>query len=189
MIMQTTTRPAQRTRRIPPSTKQKTTHPSPCADHHSPFRHEKSKHPSEHSRCLDEDDDNSDDPLPSATSHIESIKDVAAGTASHLKDKTLVDVEHVEQLVLLGDATPTNGHVMASPHSPANSLEWPGLDIDFTQIEEEGDPYEVEPETKAFDEDISDDESDMYKPDNDNEDADKKEEEEEEEVLLLPKVI
>jgi hypothetical protein len=111
---------------------------------------------------------------------------MAMGTASHLADETLVDVE---QLVLLGDATSTNGHVMASPCSRSSSLEWPGSDVDFTQIEEHEDPYEVEPETKAFNEDISDDESDTYKPDNDNEDADKVGEEEEEEVLLSPKVI
>ncbi|KIJ07896.1 hypothetical protein PAXINDRAFT_18941, partial [Paxillus involutus ATCC 200175] len=159
---------------------------------HAPSRQEKSKRPSEHSRRLNNDD--GDDHPPSATSHIESNKDMATGTASHLADETLVDVEHVEQLVLLGDATSTNGHATASPHSCSSSLEWPGLDVDFTQIEEHEDPYEVEPETKAFDEDTSDDESDAYKPDNDNEDADKvgeeeEEEEEEEEVLLSPKVI
>ncbi|KAF8838019.1 hypothetical protein BDN67DRAFT_1013422 [Paxillus ammoniavirescens] len=165
----------------PLSSKQKTMRPSPSADHHNPFCHEKSKGPSEHSRRLDNDDDD------------ESTKGVATGTAGHLEDETLADVEHVEQLVLLGDVTPSNGHAMASPRSPASSLEWPGSDVDFTQIEEEGDPYEVEPETKVFGEDISDDESDTYKPNNDNEDADKGEEEgeeeEEEEVLLSPKVI
>ncbi|KAF8833522.1 hypothetical protein BDN67DRAFT_985978 [Paxillus ammoniavirescens] len=171
--------PAWRTRRTPPSTKQKTTRPSPFAG------------PSEHSRRLDDNDDDGDDPLPSPTSHIESIRGVATGTAGHLEDKMLVDVEHVEQLVLLGDATPSNGCVTASPRSPASSLEWPGSDVDFTQIEEEGDPYKAEPETKAFNEDISDDESDAYKPNDDNEDANKGEEkgEEEEEVLLSPKVI
>ncbi|KAF8833716.1 hypothetical protein BDN67DRAFT_985838, partial [Paxillus ammoniavirescens] len=165
----------------PLSTKQNTTRPSPSAG------------PSEHSQRLDDDDDNGDDPLPSPTSHIESIRGVAMGTASHLEDETLVDVEHVEQLVLLGDVTPSNGCATASLRSPASSLEWPGSNIDFTQIEEEGDPYEVKPETKAFDEDISDDESDAYKPNNANEDANKGEEEgeeeEEEEVLLSPKVI
>ncbi|KIJ08524.1 hypothetical protein PAXINDRAFT_18351 [Paxillus involutus ATCC 200175] len=130
-----------------------------------------------------------DDHPPSATLHIESNKDMATGTASHLADKTLADVEHVEQLVLLGDATSTNGRVMALPRSCSSSLEWPGSDVEFTQIEQHEDPYEVEPETKAFDEDISNDESDAYKPDDDNEDADKVGEEEEEEVLLSPKVI
>jgi hypothetical protein len=162
-------------------------------DRHAPSRQEKSKRPSEHSRRLDDDD--GDDHPPSATSHIESNKDMATGIASHLADETLADVEHVEQLVLLGDATSTNGRATASPRSRSSSLEWPGSDVDFTQIEEHEDPYEVEPETKAFDEDISDDESDAYKPDDDNEDADKvrgeeeEEEEEEEEVLLSPKVI
>ncbi|KIJ21124.1 hypothetical protein PAXINDRAFT_6895 [Paxillus involutus ATCC 200175] len=160
--------------------------PSPSADRHAPSRQEKSKCPSEHSRCLDDD---SDDHPPSATSHIESNKDMATGTASHLTDEMLADGKHVEQLVLLGDATSTNGCVMASPHSCSSSLEWPGSDIDCTQIEEHEDPYEVEPETKAFNEDISDDESDTYKPDDDNKDPDKVGEEEEEEVLLSPKVI
>ncbi|KIJ05018.1 hypothetical protein PAXINDRAFT_21704 [Paxillus involutus ATCC 200175] len=114
---------------------------------------------------------------------------MATGTASHLADETLADVEHVEQLVLLGDVTSTNGRATASPRSRSSFLEWPGSDVDFTQIEEHEDPYEVEPETKAFNEDISDDESDTYKPDDDNEDADKVGEEEEEEVLLSPKVI
>ncbi|KIJ14192.1 hypothetical protein PAXINDRAFT_12847, partial [Paxillus involutus ATCC 200175] len=103
------------------------------------------------------------------------------GTASHLADETLVDVEHVEQLVLLGDATSTNGRATASPHSCSSSLEWPSSDIDFTQIEEHEDSYKVEHETKAFDEDLSDDESDAYKLDDDNENANKVEEEEEEE--------
>ncbi|KIJ05382.1 hypothetical protein PAXINDRAFT_21349 [Paxillus involutus ATCC 200175] len=76
---------------------------------------EKSKHPSEHSQRLDDDD--SDDHPPSATSHIESNKDMATGTASHLADETLADVEHVEQLVLLGDVTSTNGRVTALPCS------------------------------------------------------------------------
>ncbi|KAF8834162.1 hypothetical protein BDN67DRAFT_1016791 [Paxillus ammoniavirescens] len=143
-------------------------HPPLQVNRHNPFRHEKSKGPSEHSRRLDNDDNDGDGPLPSPTSHIESISGVATGTAGHLEDETLADVEHVEQLMLLGDATPSNGH-------------------------EEGDPYEVEPETKAFNEDISNDESDAYKPNDANEDADKGEEEgeeeEEEEVLLSPKVI
>ncbi|KIJ08175.1 hypothetical protein PAXINDRAFT_18669 [Paxillus involutus ATCC 200175] len=165
-IMQTTTCPARRTRSPPPSSaKQNTTCPSPSADRHAPSRQEKSKHPSEHSRRLDNDDDGDDHP-PSATSHIESNKNMATGTASHLADETLADVEHVEQLVLRG-VTPECS----------------------TKIEEHEDPYEVEPETKAFDEDISDDESDAYKPDDDNEDADKVGEEEEAEVLLSPKVI
>ncbi|KIJ19522.1 hypothetical protein PAXINDRAFT_8011 [Paxillus involutus ATCC 200175] len=172
----------------PSSAKQNTTCPSPSADCHAPSRQEKSKHPSEHSRRLDDDD--GDDHPPSATSHMESNKDMATGTASHLADKMLADVEHVKQLVLLGDATSTNGCVTASPHSRSSSLEWPGSDVDFTQIEEHEDPYEVEPETKAFNEDISDDESDAYKPDDDNKDANKVgEEEEEEEVLLSPNVI
>ncbi|KIJ12758.1 hypothetical protein PAXINDRAFT_14326 [Paxillus involutus ATCC 200175] len=75
--------------------------PSPSADRHAPSRQEKSKRPSEHSRRLDNND--GDDHPPSATSHIESNKDMAMGTASHLADETLADVEHVEQLVLLGD--------------------------------------------------------------------------------------
>ncbi|KIJ17287.1 hypothetical protein PAXINDRAFT_10130 [Paxillus involutus ATCC 200175] len=133
------------------------------------------------------DNDGGDDHPPSATSHIESNKDMATGTASHLADETLADVEYVEQLVLLGDATSTNARAMASPRSHSSSLEWPGLDVDFTQIEEHEDPYEVEPETKAFNEDISDDESDAYKPDDDSKDANKVVEEEE--VLLSPKVI
>ncbi|KAF8834432.1 hypothetical protein BDN67DRAFT_1016511 [Paxillus ammoniavirescens] len=171
-------------------------------------RKDKSKSPSQHCRCLDDDEadyhapsteDEEDPPVSTKqkttrpSPSAESIRGVATGTASHLEDETLVDVEHVEQLVLLGDATPSNGRATASPRSPAGSLEWPGSDVDFTQIEEEGDSYEVEPETKAFDEDISDDESDAYKPNNANEDADKGEEEgeeeEEEEVLLSPKVI
>ncbi|KIJ05872.1 hypothetical protein PAXINDRAFT_20898, partial [Paxillus involutus ATCC 200175] len=172
------------------------------ADHHAPgtedeeppppllpSRTPRAHPPLQHSRRLDDND--GDDHPPSATLHIESNKDMATGTASHLADETLADVEHVEQLVLLGDATSTNGRATASPRSRSSSLEWPGSDVDFTQIEEHEDPYEVEPETKAFDEDISDDESDAYKPDDDNEDADKvgEEEEEEEEVLLSPKVI
>ncbi|KIJ09750.1 hypothetical protein PAXINDRAFT_17185 [Paxillus involutus ATCC 200175] len=85
----------------PSSAKQNTTHPSPSADCHAPSRQEKSKCPSEHSRRLDNDD--GDDHPPSATSHIESNKDMATGTASHLADETLADVKHVKQLVLLGD--------------------------------------------------------------------------------------
>ncbi|KAF8833557.1 hypothetical protein BDN67DRAFT_1017412 [Paxillus ammoniavirescens] len=171
-------------------------------------RKDKSKSPSQHHRRLDDDEadhhtpsteDEEDPPLSTKQKTMcpspsaESIRGVATGTAGHLGDETLADVEHVEQLVLLGDATPSNGRATASPRSPASSLEWPGLDVDFTQIEEEGDPYKVEPETKAFNEDISDDESDAYKPNNANEDADKGEEEgeeeKEEEVLLSPKVI
>ncbi|KIJ06282.1 hypothetical protein PAXINDRAFT_20518 [Paxillus involutus ATCC 200175] len=179
-------------------------------------RKDKSKRTSEHSRCLDNDNADHHAPgtedeeppplLPSRTPHahpplqtatppltkknpntLQSTPDVSTTTTN----ETLADVEHVEQLVLFGDATSTNGHATASPRSHSSSLEWPGSDIDFTQIEEHEDPYEVEPETKAFNEDISNDESDAYKPDNDNEDANKvgEEEEEEEEVLLSPKVI
>ncbi|KIJ11624.1 hypothetical protein PAXINDRAFT_15533 [Paxillus involutus ATCC 200175] len=115
---------------------------------------EKSQHPSECSKHLE---DEVEDPPP--CSKVNS------------RHPPTTYVEHVKQLVLLGDATSTNGRATASPRSCSSSLEWPGSDIDFTQIEEHEDPYEVEPETKAFNEDISDDESDTYKPDNDNKDC------------------